>query len=62
MDAGHFRCETCEREWAEELPPLWSDLWPVCCHRLSKLMYVLAAIAGMVFLLVGVGGCGSAYV
>ena len=32
---GSFRCESCQREWVEELPPLRFGLafWPTCCEE-----------------------------
>ncbi len=45
---GLFSCLACQREWPDELPPLWSglDLMPSCpeCAAESALRYPLVPL------------------
>jgi hypothetical protein len=40
IEDARYRCTICEREWDEELSPLWAgfDMWPTCCERLPFLI------------------------
>jgi len=40
---GTFRCACCQREWEDELPPLWlgMELWPMCCEIYAELVEVV---------------------
>jgi hypothetical protein len=44
-----YGCSCCQREWIEELPPLWSglDMWPACnrCGMLAQLIGPLSELA-----------------
>jgi hypothetical protein len=35
-----YRCVHCEREWDDELTPLWMgyDIWPTCCLNYALLV------------------------
>lgn len=43
-----YTCLVCEREWLDELPPIWMnwDTWPICCGEAAHLLYPLVALAG----------------
>jgi len=44
LDHALFRCARCEREWRDELPPLWSglEMWPECCLQFALLVQPVA--------------------
>jgi hypothetical protein len=46
------KCDECEIEWVEELPPLHAEesderaeTWPACCGVRADLMHVLVPVA-----------------
>jgi len=47
---GVFVCLRCDESWPEELPPTWSDYWPMCrnedCqgHRRGRLLTLLVEL------------------
>lgn len=41
QSAGVFECRSCGRTWVDELPELWEDYWPHCCHAAAWLLRVL---------------------
>jgi len=43
-----YGCHGCDTEWADELPPVWSDYWPRCreCDLPGTLAYLLVERMG----------------
>lgn len=45
IDYAIFRCEWCQSEWPDELPPHKSHRWPRCCEEPASLLYALVPTA-----------------